>query len=131
MGSDKRLVVALTLTPDPELLPVVQKLVKWLAERMGFGKSQRLNLQQGVEQACRLLMEKWTGEAGAEMRLEFAGFSDRLEIVVEDGEDVSEPTETDSFLLTQVLDRVAFGETREGKLRLTLVQYLSSGPDQP
>lgn len=131
MGSDKQIAVALALTPDPDLLPVVQGLVNRLAEQMGFGEVQRLNLQEGVRQACRQLIENWGEDGEEEMRLEFSGFSDRLEIVVENGEGAAESAEADAFLLNQLLDRVAFEETREGKSRIILVKYLSRVGSQP
>lgn len=125
MGSDKRLAVAMALTPDPELLPVVQGLVSGLAEQLGFGEGQRLNLQQGVLQACRGAMGTGSEDGVEELRLEFSGFADRLEIVVEEGEGLCEPSGADSFLLNQLLDRVSFEELAEGHRRLTLVKYLS------
>ena len=131
MGSDKQIAVAMALTPDLGLLPVVEGLVNRLAEKMGFGESQRLNLQKGVGRACRQLIENWGGNGGGEMQLEFSGFSDRLEIVVEDGEGAREAAEPDSFLLNQLLDRVVFEETGEGKSRITLVKYLSRVESQP
>lgn len=131
MGSEKRIAVALALTPDPALLPVVQGLAGGLAEQLGFGESQRLNLQQGIVQACRGLMEVTPGKDGAEVRLEFTGFADRLEVVLEDGGGGAGPSEENSFLLAQVLDRVSVEEVGDGRLRLTLVQYLSSAGSQP
>lgn len=125
MGSDKRMAVALVLTPDPGLLPVVQGLVGGLADQMGFAESRRINLQQGVEQACRRLLGSGPGDTGGELRLDFAAFADRLEILVENGGENSETAESDFFLLTQLLDRVAFEQTPAGKRRLTLVQHLS------
>lgn len=124
MGSDKRIAVALALTADPELLPVVEGLVSGLAAQLGFGESQQRNLRQGVEQACRSLMRSGKGDGRGEMRLELAGFSDRLEIVLEDGGGTCESSEADMFLLTQLLDRVALEEMGKGKSRLTLVKYL-------
>lgn len=124
MGSDKQITVAIALSPDPELLPVVDAVVSRLAEQMGFEESQRFNLQQGIQQACRCALENCGGRRGEELRLEFSAFSDRLEVVVEDGQDATKVAEADSFLLNQLLDRVAFEETGEGKLRMTLVKYL-------
>lgn len=121
MSGDQRIAVALALTPDPSLLPVVQGVVASLAEQVGFGESQRLNLQQGVERACRRWMEAGSGKAEASLRLEFAAFPDRLEVVLEDG---GEAGEADSFLLTHLLDRVSSEEIGGGRQRLTLVKFL-------
>ncbi|OFV84332.1 MAG: hypothetical protein A3D93_06750 [Acidobacteria bacterium RIFCSPHIGHO2_12_FULL_67_30] len=125
MGSDKRIAVALALTPDPDLLPVVEGLVGGLAEQMGFPENQRLNLQQGVEQACRGLMVAAAGDGEGDLRLDFAGFADRLEVTVEDGGQSEQALEADAYLLTQLLDRVSVEEIGEGHLRLTLIKYLS------
>ena len=125
MGSDRRIAVALTLTPDPALLPVVQGLVSGLAVQMGFPENQRLNLQQGVEQACRTLVVGAGRDGAADWRLDFAGFADRLEITVEDGGQSGETLEAGAYRLTQLLDRVSVEEIGEGHLRLTLIKYLS------
>src|SRR3970282_2012990 len=77
MGRDKRSAVSLALTPDPDLLPVVEGLVGGLAEQMGFAENHRLNLQQGVERACRRLMPPNAGGEG-DLALGFAGFSQPL-----------------------------------------------------
>lgn len=131
MGSDKRIHVAMTLTADPELLPVVRGLVGQMAEQMGFKETQRLNLQQGVQQACRRAMAEGIGKGGETLHLDFTSFPDRIEIVVEEGVKASLNAEANSFLLNQLLDRVVFEETDEGKLRLTLVKYLSPVGSQP
>lgn len=131
MGSDKQIAVAVALTPDLGLLPVLQGLVNRLAEKMGFGESQRFNLQEGVRQACRSLIENWGERGDEEMELKFSGFSDRLEIVVENGEGGAAATGPESFLLNQLLDRVVLEETGEGKSRITLVKYLSRVESQP
>lgn len=125
MGSDKRIAVALALTPDPALLPVVQGLVGSVAERMGFPEGQRGDLQQGVERACRNLMATGGGNGKEDLRLDFAGFSDRLEITVEDSGEVETKLEAEAFLLTRLLDRVSVEELGEGHWRLTLTKYLS------
>ncbi len=124
MGSDKRIAVAVALTPDPALLSVVEGVAGGLAEQMGFPENQRLHLQQGVEQACRGLLPAAPGGA-ADLRLDFAGFSDRLEITVEDGGQSEQALEAGAYRLTQLLDRVSVEEIGEGHLRMTLVKYLS------
>lgn len=116
--------MALGITPDLELLSVVEGLVGGLAEQMGFPEPHRLGLVAGVGQACRLLMGTRVGNDGSEMHFEFAAFADRLEIVVEDGGKASQPTEADSYLLAQWLDRVSMEDTEEGRVRLTLVKSL-------
>lgn len=126
MGTEKRMRVVLALTPDPDLVPVVAGLTGGLADQMGFEESQRLTLLEGVEQACRCLMGKGRANDGARMRVAFCAFPDRLEIIVEDGGDAAEPSEADSYLLNQLLDRVAVEETNEGTVRLILIKSLSA-----
>ena len=125
MGSDRRIAVAVALTPDPALLSVVEGVAGGLAEQMGFPENRRLHLQQGVEQACRGLMQAAPGGSAADLRLNFAGFSDRLEITVEDGGQSEQALEAGAYRLTQLLDRVSVEEIGEGHLRMTLVKYLS------
>lgn len=125
MGSDRRIAVAVALTPDPALLSVVEGVAGGLAEQMGFPENRRLHLQQGVEQACRGLMPAAPGGGAADLRLNFAGFSDRLEITVEDGGQSEQAVEAGAYRLTQLLDRVSVEEIGEGHLRMTLVKYLS------
>lgn len=131
MGGNKQIAVGMALTPDPQLLPVVQGLVNRLAEKMGFGEGQRFNLQEGVRQACRYLIENWGTSPAEDIELEFSGFADRLEIVVENGEGGGEAASPESFLLNQLLDRVVFEETEQGKSRITLIKYLSRVESQP
>jgi hypothetical protein len=125
MGNDKRIGVALALTPDPALLSVVQGLVGGLAEQMGFPENQRLDLQQGVEQACRGLMVAAADGGEGRLRVDFAGFADRLEVTVEDGGQSAQAVEAGAYRLTQLLDRVSVEEIGEERLRMTLIKYLS------
>ncbi|MFQ5723132.1 MAG: hypothetical protein ACE5G6_01470 [Terriglobia bacterium] len=123
MEREKRIVVGLALSCDPGLLPVVEGLVSGLAGQLGFEESRQHNLQQGVIQACRRLMGAAGTYNGREVHLQFTGFPDRLEVVLEDEVQAAEESETESFLLQQLLDRVSVEQTGEGKLRLTLVMY--------
>jgi hypothetical protein len=119
--------LAMTLTPDPVLVPAVQGL-------MGFEESQRRNLTEGVGEACRQMMRKLKGIEDDEVQLEFSGYDDRVEIHMENGHDATEPppvSEADSYLLNQLLDRVIFDDNGKGKFRLTLVHYLAGAESQP
>lgn len=123
MQSENEIEVGLALSCDPELVTVVDALVSGLAAQLGFAASRQRNLQQGVAQACRRLMGAAESPDGREVYLRFTGFPDRLEIVLEDEVEATVESETDTFLLHQLLDRVTIEETGEGKLRMTLVMY--------
>jgi hypothetical protein len=126
--------LAMTLTPDPVLVPAVQGLTGRLAEQLGFEESQRRNLTEGVGEACRQMMRKLKGIEDDEVQLEFSGYDDRVEIHMENGHDATEPppvSEADSYLLNQLLDRVIFDDNGKGKFRLTLVHYLAGAESQP
>lgn len=129
MADGRQTTVQMVVTRVPEFLPVVQGFVDQLARQMSFDQRHRLTLKQGILQACRRMMEP--GEAGGseEIALEFLGFSDRLEIVVESGAGVPAATEADAFLLNQLLDRVSVEETGEGGQRITLVKYTERGSE--
>ncbi|MFQ5695713.1 MAG: hypothetical protein ACE5HB_06970 [Terriglobia bacterium] len=130
MAAERIVAVALTLTPDPTLLPVVKGLVNRLAEQLGMEEAQRMNLQHAVGQACRPLLERRNGRAPGEVRLELSGFRDRLEILVE-GTAPEEPAdEAESFLLNQLFDRVTVEAEEAGRTRLALVKYLRQGRSQ-
>lgn len=131
MGNGKQLTVGVALTPDPAFIPALQGLVSRLAEQMGFPDSQRISLQHGVERTCRWMMEKSAGDGRQELHLQLTAFSDRLEIVVEDAGGASEMPQADSFLLSQLLDRVVFETTDAGKVRVTLVKYVAPVGSQP
>jgi hypothetical protein len=124
--------VVMTLTPDPELIPAVRGMTGRLAEHLGFGEGAQRNLTEGLACACRQVMRK-AGEEREEVRLQFAGYEDRVEISLEDGHDAGpdEMNEPDACLLTQLLDRVVFDQTAEGKMRLTLVHYLAATEGRP
>ncbi len=124
MGAARQVAVVLELTTDPELLAVVRRTAGVLASQLGFPKGQQLSLQEGVEQACQQLLQR-SGCEGRTLPVVFTGFSDRLEIVVENEADGTETSEEESYLLRQLLDRVVVEETEAGKLRLTLVKYRS------
>ena len=122
----------MTLTPHTDLIPAVQGMTGRLAEQLGFAEIEQRNLAEGLGQACRQIMRRAEGE-GEEVRLQFAGYDDRIEINIEDGPDAepNEMNDADAYLLTQLLDRVVFEETEDGKLRLTLVHYLAAAGGQP
>ena len=124
--------LAMTLTPDPELIPVVQGMTGRLAEHLGFAEAAQRNLAEGLGRACAQVMRK-AGEGREEVRLQFVGYEDRVEISLEDGHDAGtdEMNETDASILTRLLDRVVFDETEDGKLRLTLVHYLAAAEGRP
>jgi len=124
MGAEERTAVVLVFSPDAELIPVAEGLVSGLAEQMGFAESARMNLQQGVGRACRRLLEG--ARDSGELRVQCRGFADRVEIILEDG-GAADADEADTFLLTQLLDRVSVEDTGEGRQRVTLVKYLSDG----
>ena len=132
MTDHRRIGVVMTLTPDPELIPAVQGMTSRLAEHLGFAESGQRNLAEGLACACRQVMRKAGGER-EEVRVQFAGYEDRVEISLEDGHDAGqdEMNEADACLLTQLLDRVVFDETADGKLRLTLVHYLAAPEGRP
>lgn len=124
----------MTLTADPELVPAVQNMTGRLAEQLGFKESARRSLAEGVGQACRQMMRKARGIEDEDVRLEFAGYEDRVEIHLENGHEATEPppmSDADAYLLNQLLDRVVFDQTREGKFRLTLVHYVAGPEGQP
>lgn len=129
MADGRQTTVRMVVTRVPEFLPVVQGFVDQLAQQMRFDQRHRLTLKQGVLQACRRMMEPGDGGGSEEIQLEFLGYPDRLEIVVESGADVPGATETDAFLLNQLLDRVSVEETGEGGQRITLVKYSERGSE--
>ncbi len=102
------------------------------AEHLGFAESAQRNLAEGLACACRQVMRQ-AGRGREEVRVQFAGYEDRVEISLEDGHDAGpdEMNEADACLLTQLLDRVVFDETADGKLRLTLVHYLAAPEGRP
>jgi hypothetical protein len=120
MDTDKQIAVRITLSAVPEFLPLVQGLVDKLAQNREFEESQRLQLKQGIQQACRHLCRD--GDEEAELSLDVAGYSDRVEVVVETDKELG-ASEADLFLLNELLDRVALEESGQGQYRLTLVQY--------
>lgn len=132
MTDHRRIGLAMTLTPDPELIPVVQGMTGRLAEHLGFAESAQRNLAEGLGRACEQIMRK-AAEVREEVRLQFAGYEDRVEISVENGQDAEpdEMNQADASILTQLLDRVVFDETEDGKLRLTLVHYLAAAEGRP
>lgn len=105
---------------------MVQGFVEQLAGQLNFKESHRLNLKEGVGRACAQMMESGGNASRGEMQLEFNGFPDRLEIVLEAGEG-GKPAETQAFLLNELLDRVSVEETPQGGRRLTLVKYNEQG----
>jgi hypothetical protein len=118
---DQITVMRMKVTSVPEFLPVVQGFVEQLAGQLNFKESQRLNLREGVGRACAQMMESGEKGSRAEMELEFSGFPDRLEIVLESGEG-GKPAETQAFLSAE--------ETPKGGRRLTLVKYNEQGRQQ-
>jgi len=132
MTDHRRIGLAMTLTPDPELIPVVQGMTGRLAEHLGFTEGAQRNLAEGLGRACEQIMRK-AAEVREEVRLQFAGYEDRVEISVENGQDAEpdEMNQADASILTQLLDRVVFDETEDGKLRLTLVHYLAAAEGRP
>jgi hypothetical protein len=127
MADGRHTTVQMVVTRAPEFLPVVQGFVDQLAQQMSFDQGRRLNLKQGILQACRRMMEPGEGGGSEDIALEFLGFSDRLEIVVESGAGVPAATEADAFLLNQLMDRVSVEETDEGGQRIMLVKYSERG----
>lgn len=126
---DQTTVMRMRVTPVPEFVPVVQGFVEQLAGQLKFKEPQRLNLKEGVGRACAQMMESGEAAAGGEMQLEFNGFPDRLEIVLE-AEKGREPAEAQAFLLNELLDRVSFEETPNGGRRLVLVKFNQQGRQQ-
>jgi len=116
--------VDLALTPDPGLLSAVEATVRVLAGQLGLRESKQQTLVAGVERACRRAFEHWPEGNGRELQLHFSSFSDRLEVVVDDGVRDLPTQEQDEFLLLQLVDRVSFEETEEGTVRITLVQFV-------
>jgi hypothetical protein len=129
MDEIDQITMRMKVTPVPEFLPVVQGFVEQLAGQLKFKESQRLNLKEGVGRACAQMMESGGGASQGEMQLEFNGFPDRLEIVLESGKG-GEPAETQAFLLNELLDRVSLEETPEGGRRLMLVKFNEQGRQQ-
>lgn len=115
--------IAVALTPDLALLPVVDAVVAGVAAHLGFRKDRQENLQRGVEKVCRRLMEGMKTSNEREIRLNLAGFSDRMEVVLED-ELSLEPSAKESLLHNELVDRVSVEETEDGRVRMTLVHYL-------
>lgn len=120
MDTEKQFAVRITMSAVPEFLALVQRLADRLAENREFAESQRLQLKQGIQQACRHL----TAEPGdaAELSVDISGYPDRVEIMMETQTGL-ETSEADLYLLNELLDRVALEENEGGRLRLTLVQY--------
>lgn len=122
-GGPRLVTATMRLTAHPELLPVVQAFVARMAEQLSFAESERMNLKQALQYACRRPMSQWESNGEHEIALEFKGFADRLEIVLELPQEGTETPEPDSYLLSQVLDRVVEEETPEERYRMTLVKY--------
>ena len=122
----------MTMTPDPELIPAVQGMTGRLAEHLGFAEGAQRNLTEGLACACRQVMRNAGGER-EDVQLQFAGYEDRVEISLEDGRAAvpDSVNEADACLLTQLLDRVVFHQTADGRLRLTLVHYLAAAEGRP
>ncbi|MGH9779526.1 MAG: hypothetical protein ACRD5I_14055 [Candidatus Acidiferrales bacterium] len=134
MTNHRRIALAMTLTPDPGLVPAVQGMTGRLAEQLGFEAGQARNLTQGVGEACRQMMRKAKGIEDEDVQLEFAGYDDRVEIHLENGHDATEPppmSDAESYLLSQLLDRVVFDDNGRGKFRLTLVHFVAGAESRP
>ena len=134
MTNQRRIALAMTLTPDPGLVPAVQGMTGRLAEQLGFEENQARSLTQGVGEACRHMMRKAKGIEDEDVQLEFAGYDDRVEIHLEDGHEATDPppmSDADSYLLSQLLDRVVFDDNGKGKFRLTLVHFIAGAEGQP
>lgn len=127
MGRDRQIAVRMTLTPAPEFVAIVQGFLNRLAEQQGFSESQRLNLREGMRQALVGLRKPGLEAVGRDWNLEFLGFPDRLEIVLETEDESAAGSETDLYLLNQMMDRVVLEETEAGRRRLTLVKYRPGG----
>jgi len=124
----------MTLTPDPGLVPAVQGMTGRLAEQLGFEAGQARSLTQGVGEACRQMMRKAKGIEDEDVQLEFAGYDDRVEIHLENGHDATEPppmSDAESYLLSQLLDRVVFDDNGRGKFRLTLIHFVAGAESHP
>jgi len=124
----------MTLTPDPGLVPAVQGMTGRLAEQLGFEAAQARSLTQGVGEACRQMMRKAKGIEDEDVQLEFAGYDDRVEIHLENGHDATEPppmSDAESYLLSQLLDRVVFDDNGRGKFRLTLIHFVAGAESHP
>lgn len=127
MGRERQITVRMTLTPVPEFVRVVQGFLNRLAEQWGYSEGQRLNLREGLRQALGRREPSKPGRAGREWNLEFLGFPDRLEIVLETENESAGTNEAELYLLNQLLDRVVFEEAGPGRRRLTLVKYRAEG----
>ena len=120
MDTEKQIAVRVTMSAVPEFLALVQGLADRLAENREFAESQRLQLKQGIQQACRHLTAEQ--DDNAELSVDISGYPDRVEIMLETEKGL-ETSEADLYLLHELLDRVAVEENEGGQLRLTLVQY--------
>lgn len=114
------------VTAVPEFSSIIALFVDRMAQQAGLAESGRFNLKEGVQRTLAAALEEGKGGSGGEIQLEFMGFSDRLELVVEGGA-AAEPAEADSFLLNQLLDRVTVEEAGETGKRITLVKYTEQG----
>lgn len=111
----------------PEFGPIIDLFVDRMAQQVGLVESERFNLKQGVQRTIGGSLDEGEGGSSREIQLEFSGFSDRLELVVEMGGAVAEPAEANSFLLNQLLDRVTVEEAVDSGKRVTLVKYTEQG----
>lgn len=125
--------VSLAFSTDPALLGIVRGAVQFVARRNRFAEAEALNLTHAVEQACRMIIaEHYQGRPTETLRLRLDILTDRLEVVVEDGEMAALPeTSPDAFLMARGVDRVVQERTAEGLLRLTLIKYRSRPVLQP
>jgi len=123
MGGEEQTTVQMVVTPVPEFLPVVQNFVDRLAEQLNFGEPQRGHLKEGVGRTCAPMMDAAEGVAAEPIRLEFGGYPDRLEVIVEAAQGRGKAPDVSTSRLEELLDRVQVEETAGGGQRVTLVKY--------
>lgn len=116
------IVVKMALSPDTSLVPVVQAFTGQLAEQLALvEESERELLAGGVAAVCRRVMEKHS-QASADVRLEFRGSPERLEVEVVAGLRLEAAGTKDRPWSVPGVDQVRVDDSEGSGSRITLVK---------
>ncbi len=121
------IVVKMALSPDTSLVPVVQALTGQLAEQLALvEESERESLAGGVGAVCRRVMEKHAQGSG-DVRVEFRGSPERLEVEVVAGLRIEAAGAKDRPWSVPGVDQVRVEDTEGSGSRITLVKRSVKG----